>query len=177
MRSNRALPSSRRRSSPAFAALIILAAHFASSTAALSETRGYVISWFSTATNNPDFALNCPQAAKDPKRAQFAVETQLRNDRALVDGKPVSAKDYPDAVVKDPNIETVVGRYAYGFDLGGPAANKFEDPETHQRIDNQLWRAVGVHGLISGHTAGGPVSRGACLGDSDRHLARLGNAG
>jgi hypothetical protein len=46
-------------------------------------------------------------------------------------------------VQKDPNIETVVGKFAYGFDLGGPAANKFEDPETHEKVDNQLWRAVG----------------------------------
>ena len=39
------------------------------------------------------------------------------------------------------DFETVVGKYAYGFDLGGPEANKFIDPETHEKVDNQLWRA------------------------------------
>jgi hypothetical protein len=114
--------------------------------AALAETRGYVLSWFATATNTPDFADNCPQEAKDVARVKFGVASNgqaQRNDRALVSGKPVPALDYPDAVVKDPNVETVVGKYAYGFDLGGPAANKFEDPETHEKVDDQLWRAVG----------------------------------
>jgi hypothetical protein len=120
-----------------------LVATFAPCTPASADTRGYVISWFATATNNPDFVQNCPRAAKDPNRVHFAVETGRRKDRAIVDGKPVPAKDYPDAVVKDPNIETVVGKYAYGFDLGGPGADKFIDPDTHEKVDNQLWRAVG----------------------------------
>jgi hypothetical protein len=118
---------------------------------ASAETRGYVISWFATATNNPDFLSNCPQAAKDLNRVKFgaAANGQGQNgdtgdrDHALVDGKPVPPLDYPDAVQKDPNIETVVGKYAYGFDLGGPAASQFIDPETHEKVDNQLWRAVG----------------------------------
>ena len=38
---------------------------------ASAETRGYVISWFATATNNPDFVQNCPEAAKDPDRVKF----------------------------------------------------------------------------------------------------------
>ncbi len=46
-------------------------------------------------------------------------------------------------MTEDPNIETVVGPYAYGFDLGGAEASKFTDPETHEKVDNQLWRAVG----------------------------------
>jgi hypothetical protein len=37
----------------------------------------------------------------------------------------------------------VTGKYAYGFDLGGNPANKFEDPDTREKVDNQLWRAVG----------------------------------
>jgi hypothetical protein len=60
-----------------------------------------------------------------------------------VNGKPASIYSYPD-LTSDPNIETVVGRYAHGFDLGGSdAAAKFEDPDTHQKVDNQLWRALG----------------------------------
>ena len=109
---------------------------------ATAETRGYVLSRFSTATNTPDFAVNCPKAGSD--RAKFGADgLKPRVDRALVDGKPVPPLDYPDAVQKDPDVETVVGKYAYGFDLGGPAANKFIDPDTHEKVDNQLWRAVG----------------------------------
>jgi len=121
---------------------------------ASAETRGYVVSWFATATNNPDFAANCPQAAKDPERIKFVVkgrvvggETDQRQDRAMVNGRPVPALAYPDAVVDDPStgFEAVAGKYAYGFDLGGPAANKFEDPDTHEQVDNQLWRALGCN--------------------------------
>jgi len=122
-----------------------------SATPASAETRGYVLSWFATATNTPDFALNCPEAGKDEHRVRFGVAAngQGQNgntgdrDHALVNGKPVPVLDYPDAVQQDPNIETVAGKYAYGFDLGGPAANKFIDPETHEKVDDQLWRAVG----------------------------------
>ena len=119
--------------------------------AASAETRGYVLSWFATATNTPDFASNCPQAGKDEHRVRFGVAAngQGQNgdtgdrDHAVVNGHPVPALDYPDAVQQDPNIETVVGKYAYGFDLGGPEAHKFVDPETHEKVDNQLWRAIG----------------------------------
>ena len=114
----------------------------AAGTPAAAETRGYVISWFATATNVSDFAHNCPKAAADTNR--FNNNGQTRVDRALVNGKPVAVLDYPDALEKDPNIETVVGKYAWGFDLGGTnQAAKFEDPETHEKVDNQLWRAVG----------------------------------
>jgi hypothetical protein len=37
----------------------------------------------------------------------------------------------------------VTGKYAYGFDLGAAPRAKFEDPDTHEKVDNQLWRAVG----------------------------------
>ena len=109
---------------------------------ASAETRGYVISWFATATNNPDFVTNCPRAAKDPN-SRFATTGKRRVDHAFVDGVEVAPFDYPDALDKEPDVETVVGKYAYGFDLGGPEAAKFIDPETHERADNQLWRAVG----------------------------------
>src|SRR5882724_3694620 len=134
-----------------------------------AETRGYVISWFATATQIRDFRENCPQdrnggglnlairnlmdigysreqatgMANDPS-IQYNKEIQERVvRRAKVNGEAVSVFNYPEAV-KDPNIETVSGKFAYGFDLSGKAAPmKFEDPETHQKIDNQLWRAVG----------------------------------
>jgi hypothetical protein len=125
--------------------------------AACAETRGYVVSWFAIATNNPDFAENCPRAAKDPNRVKFVVvdtEVPQRDIQAVVGGKPVPSLDYPDALQKDPGIETVVGKYAYGFDLGGPAADKFVDPDTHGKVDDQLWRAIGC---TSGFQATPPV--------------------
>ncbi len=127
---------------PVAAALPLLLA----ASAASAETRGYLISWFAIATNNPDFASNCPQAAKDPDRVKFVAvgdEVPHRKIVSIVNGKAAPTLDYPDAAQEDPNIETVVGKYAYGFDLGGPESNKFVDPDTHQKVDDQLCRAVG----------------------------------
>lgn len=152
---------------------VMVAPLFLYCTSAMAETRGYVISWFATATNTPDFKANCPenrnggqvnlairnlvsigytkdQAIKMVNKAggmEVAnVDRSIRQRivmRARVNGQPASIYNYPDAV-PDPDIETVTGKYAYGFDLGGKAqAAKFEDPETHGRVDNQLWRAVG----------------------------------
>lgn len=132
-----------------------------------AETRGYVISWFGTATHVSDFKSSCPlnrngggaewqirdlisigytkaQAAKLAEGGE--VSGPLRDKlatRAIVNGKHVSIYNYPDAV-PDPNIETVSGKFAYGFDLGGTnEAAKFTDPETGEKVDNQLWRAIG----------------------------------
>lgn len=132
------------------AAAVVVAPLLLASAPAAAETRGYVISWFGTSVTG-DFVANCPQAAKDLHRVKFGANSDgsLQNgntgdrDHAVAEGKPVPVLDYPDAVQKDPNIETVVGKYAYGFDLGGPEANKFIDPETHEKVDDQLYRAVG----------------------------------
>jgi hypothetical protein len=124
------------------AAAVIASSLLLSAAPASAETRGYVISWFATATNNPDFAINCPQAFKDPS-SRFATTGKRRVDHAFVNGKEVAALDYPDALQKDPDVETVSGKYAYGFDLGGAEANQFIDPETHEKVDDQVWRAVG----------------------------------
>jgi hypothetical protein len=149
--------------SAAFAALLLLA-----SPPSMAETRGYIISWFATATDIPDYKADCPLGHMDGQTemnvrqlreigytqeqavkivsgsgAQLGSNYRFRIDtNARVNGKPASIFNFPDATT-DPNIETVTGPYAYGFDLGGKAANKFIDPETHQKIDNQLWRAVG----------------------------------
>jgi hypothetical protein len=142
-----------------------------SSMPARAETRGYVISWFATATHSEDYKSNCPkdensgvisyltrifqEAGYSEKEAkEIAAETGTNSkrwgealvkahNRARVNGKPVSADNAPEAA-PNPHIETVVGKYAYGFDLDGKTkADDFEDPDTHQKIDNQLWRAVG----------------------------------
>ncbi|WP_116813289.1 hypothetical protein [Steroidobacter cummioxidans] len=144
-----------------------LVALAAGATPAHAETRGYVISWFGTATHVTDFKNSCPQNKNGGgaewmirdlisigySRAQAAklaeggeVAGPLRDKlakRAVVNGKNVSIYNYPDAV-PDPDIETVSGKYAYGFDLGGTnEAAKFIDPDTGGKVDNQLWRAIG----------------------------------
>jgi hypothetical protein len=138
------------------------------STPSLAETRGYVIGWFSTATYN-DFQNNCPldknggglklrlrnliEIGYSEKDALEIINGQAVNlspdinkrinNRAIVNGKPVPVPNYPEAV-RDPMIESVTGKYAYGFTLGGKTDEaKFIDPDTNDRIDNQLWRAVG----------------------------------
>jgi hypothetical protein len=145
-----------------------------SSTAAKAESYGYVISWFATATTLDvvDFKDNCPKYPDGQKRLDWytrdliaagytkeeatkiistapdsfelpeAAQRRMET-RAIVNGQHVSIYNFPEAV-PDPNIETVSGKYAYGFDLGSPnLANKFEDPQTHGKVDNQLWRAIG----------------------------------
>lgn len=133
-----------------------------------AETRGYVIGWFATATHSTNFAENCPQnrnggytellirdlvdigyskseATEIVSKAKENLPSELRvrtTNRAVVNGKKVSVYNYPEAVTRD--LETVVGRYGYGFDLNGKESpNDFEDPDTHQKVDNQLWRAIG----------------------------------
>ncbi len=138
---------------------------------ALAETRGYVISWFATATYIENLKEACPDgrngtivdmhirdiqslgytkeqatafmnSTKDPENKPRELADKYRNS-AVVNGKNVSIYSYPDAA-QDPNMETVSGKYAYGFDLGGKnETSKFADPETSAKIDNQLWRAVG----------------------------------
>lgn len=148
------------------AALVLPLALAAPSTHA--ETRGFIISWFATATYIQDFKDSCPGGHMDgqtemnirqlreigyseEQATKIVANSGAQIDdadyrriatNARVNGKPVSIFNYPDATA-DPDIETVVGKYAYGFDLGGKAAHRFEDPETHEKVDNQLWRAVG----------------------------------
>ncbi len=116
---------------------------------ASAETRGYVISWFATAVNAKDFATDCPETAKTAD--QTSDMSVRRDDIAMIDGKRVSERSYPASVQKDPGLEMIKGKYAYGFDLGGSARNKFIDPETGEKIDNQLWRAVGCHSNFARH--------------------------
>jgi hypothetical protein len=151
-----------------FAALATTLALCSLPALSVAETRGYVISWFATATDIPDYKSDCPQGHMDGQTemnvrqlrdlgyseaqavkivadsgAQLTLGYRARIDtNARVNGRPASIFNYPEATL-DPNIETVTGPYAYGFDLGGKAASKLEDPETHEKIDNQLWRAVG----------------------------------
>jgi hypothetical protein len=148
---------------------ILIAA--ASAAPALAESRGYIIDWFATSTNAADYKANCPEdrnggvmswlrrdmiaAGYAPQEADKILTTVVGDmdlpadvatrifTRAKVNGRSVNVRSYPEAV-PDPRIETVTGKYAHGFDLGGTnRANKFIDPDTKTPVDNQLWRAVG----------------------------------
>jgi hypothetical protein len=141
----------------------------ASGPAVATETQGYVISWFATATYNLDFKGNCPEdrnggqiahrlrvlkslgyteeqanaIVQDEEHPLAAEARRKAETRAMVNGKPASIYNYPEAVV-DPNLELSSGKYAYGFDLDGRTnPGDFEDPDTRVKVDNQLWRAVG----------------------------------
>ncbi len=151
------------------AASLAFAIPLSVSSVARAETHGYVISWFATATYNLDRKASCPENRNGGRTENYhrqltqigyteaeadeimktqggtleaKYETRVAT-RGSVNGKPAIIYNYPESVA-DPNIETVVGKIAYGFDLGVKNDKmKFEDPDTHQKIDNQLWRAVG----------------------------------
>jgi len=138
-------------------------------TASAADSIGYVVSWFATATHATNVKENCPQnknggryygsikglmtlgyseeeATKIMDQAGAQIDEKyerLIETRARVKGQPASIFNYPEAV-QDPNIEISEGPHAWGFDLDGATKpTDFTDPETGQRIDNQLWRAVG----------------------------------
>ncbi len=154
-----------------FVGILAMWIAIASAAPVRGESRGYIIDWFATATNAADYKVNCPEnrnggvmswLRRDMIEAGYAApeadkiltsvvgDMDLPQDvatriftRAKVNGRNVNVRSYPEAV-PDPQIETVTGKYAHGFDLGGAnRANKFIDPDTKQPVDNQLWRAVG----------------------------------
>lgn len=62
-------------------------------------------------------------------------------------GQRTDVGDFPTSV-PDPHIETVQGagpgHYAYGFNLAGKATPySFEDPESHELVQDQMWRVLG----------------------------------
>lgn len=146
--------------------LFVIAA-LAVSSSAVAETRGYAFSLIHTATySHKD---NCPEGGNGNnveinkrilKRQGYTEEEAifiLANDgmdesgqevdiskRGRLNGEPVDVHTYPTSV-PDPEIETVKGRYAYGFNLDGEIeSDSFEHPETGDRgIDNQMWRVLG----------------------------------
>jgi hypothetical protein len=132
-----------------------------------AETRGYVISLIHTATYSNEG--NCPDGGNGGvvdlkmrvlQNMGYSKEEAARilanngiNDkgeridvrkRGKVDGKPVDVQAFPTSV-PDPQIETVRGRLAYGFNLDGKIQpDSFEEPETGEKgIDNQMWRVLG----------------------------------
>jgi hypothetical protein len=134
---------------------------------ASAETRGYAISMFHVATYGSQG--NCPQGGNGTsaeiqrrtllkmgftKEEAAKIQVDYKNSkgqpvdpdlRGHVNGQAVDVEDFPTSV-PDPEVETVQGKVAYGLDLGGSQLSaKFEDPDTHEKVDNQLWRAVGCY--------------------------------
>jgi hypothetical protein len=135
------------------------------SSAAPAETRGYAISMVHTATYAEKG--NCPNGGNGStteihvkilmdqgySRDQ-AVKMLTGNERKLdfdrrghLYGQAVDVGDFPTSVPDD-HIETVqgagTGHYMYGFNLTGRVTpDSFEDPETHELVQNQMWRVFG----------------------------------
>jgi hypothetical protein len=69
--------------------------------------------------------------------------------RGSKDGKPTDVADFPTSA-PDPKIETVQGHFAYGFNLEGRATpSSFEDPDTHEPVQNQMWRVLGCYAVYA----------------------------
>jgi predicted lipoprotein with Yx(FWY)xxD motif len=146
-----------------------------------AETRGYIISELHTATYPT--ADDCPKGGNgnfpeirkhillsrgfteaqadaigdgygENKAAHKGGPTFDFERRGTMDGKPVDIEAFP-ASEPDPQMQTVEGHYAYGFDLTGhPTPYSFEDPDTHQMVENQMWRVLGC---LTGYRVKPPV--------------------
>ncbi len=154
-----------------------------STQAASAETRSYVVGWFTQAHYsqegdcpeglNPGYEEQVPKslAALGFSEEEIAalleaedVETRYKvrdliNNRARIDGKPANAYAHP-AAVADPHLKTVVGDYAYGFDLDGKGdvPGSFEDPQTGDKgVDNELFRVLGCMDAFRGTLANAPT--------------------
>jgi hypothetical protein len=135
------------------------------------ETRSYVVEWFSQSSYSQDG--DCPGGVNPPTRIQYYesfallgkdpdevnelmeiyaeggeharanVTNQMRM-RGRIGEEPVNGFVHP-WTVADPELTSVVGDYAFGFDLDGKVTeNSFIDPQTQESgIDNQLFRAMG----------------------------------
>ena len=76
----------------------------------------------------------------------------LINERGVKDGKPASIYWYPLSIPKHPDEIVVPHGRGYGFDLDGKAASRPDalwDPETHQYVENNLFRMLGCYALYN----------------------------
>lgn len=128
-----------------------------------SETKGFVISFFHTATHKD--TQSCTQVYRHSdllnrsykkffskeERVDIAsnplnclAELTVAATRGEINGKLANVYHYPESAT-DAGFETYSGPYAYGFNLDGTdSGNDFRDPETGAKgVDNQLFRAIG----------------------------------
>ncbi len=143
-----------------------------------AETRGYAISLVHTATYaDPS---HCPRGGNG---ATTEIHTRILMDqghtkeeaikiltgnerkvdfehRGTLNNEKVDIGNFPMSV-PDPKIETAQGKYAYGFDLDGKAAQSgFIDPETHEPVENQMWRVLGCFTSYQYRLPGIPYNEG-----------------
>lgn len=134
---------------------------------AMAESRGYAISLIYTASYSdkdncprggnggpPEMKMRILQSRGYSKEQAFKIvanddvdengERINFRDRGTMNGHPANVQNFP-LSYPDPQVETVQGRYAYGFNLDGKVeGNSFEDPETGEKgVDNQMWRVLG----------------------------------
>jgi len=163
---------------------------------AAADTRSFVVAWFTAATYAQDG--DCPNglnpsidgiyrnalnnlgvSAEEVERLYKKYQgttggeeaAQIIVNRGRIDGKPVNAYANPTAV-PDPHLNTVSGRYAFGFNLDGKGAaspNSFEDPETHELgVNNEYWRAMGCNKSFRAAPPNRPIQGGEYQWDTIR---------
>lgn len=133
-------------------------------TAARAETRGYVVSWFYTATaSQTDDCPNGFNPTSEEMSRKILLDMGKKPDeldkyykdypanmygaivmRGKKDGKPTFIYANP-TTEPDPQIKTAQGHVAYGFNLDGKdGPNDFVDPETGEHgVDDMLYRVLG----------------------------------
>lgn len=168
-----------RTRSRVIAAAILAACMLAAGLAATDKpaprpkaTKGYVVSWFHMTAFSQD--SDCPQGLNLPADLLFArIYKELGKspaeiakrvaefpsgpgiaeaaNRGRIGAKPANVYRFPESV-PDPQIKTVQGGKAFGFDLdNNPATGGFTEPVTGQPgIDDQLYRAFGCFGTMRG---------------------------
>jgi hypothetical protein len=132
---------------------------------ARAETRGYAVSWFYMSAISQDD--DCPggpspasevmarkwlaDAGKTPAEIEelykgfpISIYPTIRMRGRDKNGEPLNIYTNPTSI-PDPNIKTLTGHTAYGFNLDGKdGPNDFVDPETGEHgVDNKMYRAVG----------------------------------
>ena len=114
---------------------------------------------------NADANKNDANTNKDTGDAAVARARRFDFDRrGHLYGQVVDIGDFPTSVPDD-HIETVegagTGHYAYGFNLAGKqTAYSFEDPETHELIQDQMWRVLGCFTAYQYRLPGIPYNEG-----------------
>jgi hypothetical protein len=154
-----------------YGAAALLMSSLAAPSAIAGESRGFVVSWFYPAIAaqsaerdcprgvTPDAATNIIRMLEEQGKTPSEIEIIMADfpngvgqhigRRGTLNGEPVSPYTNPTSV-PDPNINTVEGSLAYGFNLNGEISeHSFTDPETgEQGVDSQLFRAWGCMGVM-----------------------------
>lgn len=158
---------------------------FAGGHARAAQSRSYAIDWFSLGSYSQDG--DCSRGVNPPSRLQYLKALELLGksqaeidqfektfasersadsgnaremirNRGRINGEAVNAFVHPWAVA-DPNLNSVDGKYSFGFDLDGEVnPTSFEEPMTKEKgIDNQLFRALGCIEQFRGTYASSPT--------------------